>query len=327
MPRPAAEPLPHFSAGHDHGGMVLIPAGPFLMGEDSGEGFDADGEGPVREVDLDAFLIDETAVTNAQFARFVTATGYRTDAETFGWSYVFYAALHPKAAHAVMRASVPTVPWWLAVSGASWQAPEGPGSSTDDRQDHPVVHVSWRDAVAYAAWAGKRLPTEAEWEKAGRGGLHRQRFPWGNDLTPDGGHRCNIWQGDFPASNTAEDGYLATAPVRSFAPNGYGLWQMSGNVWEWTADYWSASWHVPAHPKTRHNPSGPHAGRARVIKGGSYLCHASYCNRYRLAARSHNDEDSTTGHMGFRCAASIQPHKPASQSPQSEHAGFQRGES
>lgn len=282
--------------------MAIIPAGPFRMGDDGADGFAADGEGPSRTVHVDAFLIDRTAVTNAAFERFISATGHQTDAERYGWSYVFHAALHPAAARFVMDAGVPAAPWWLAVHGATWQTPDGPGSGLEEREDHPVVHVSWRDASAYAAWAGKRLPTEAEWEKAARGGLDAKRFPWGDDLNPGGEHRCNIWQGEFPTRNTAEDGFLATAPVRSFRPNGYGLWNTSGNAWEWTADRWSPSWHAADRPETRHNPRGPNTGAARVIKGGSYLCHASYCNRYRNAARSFNDEDTTTGHMGFRCA-------------------------
>nr|WP_237351966.1 formylglycine-generating enzyme family protein [Rhizobium sp. ACO-34A] len=282
--------------------MVLIPAGTFRMGYEGPEGFPADGEGPERLVHVDAFLIDRTAVTNRDFERFVAATCHRTDAEQYGWSYVFHAALHPAATRAVMDAGVPTVPWWLAVREATWRAPYGPGSDLTGLEDHPVVHVSWRDATAYAAWAGKRLPTEAEWEKAARGGLDGKRFPWGDDLQPEGAHRCNIWQGDFPMLNTGEDGFLATAPAQSFEPNGYGLYNTSGNAWEWTADYWSASWHTTDRPETRNNPHGPQDGTSRVIKGGSYLCHVSYCNRYRNAARSFNEEDTTTGHMGFRCA-------------------------
>ncbi|MCE6076465.1 SUMF1/EgtB/PvdO family nonheme iron enzyme [Agrobacterium vitis] len=289
----------------DETAMALIPAGAFLMGNDNQEGFPADGEGPVREVFVDAFLIDRAAVTNAQFEHFVAATGYVTDAERYGWSYVFGAALHPDAGSAVMDAQISGAPWWLAVRGATWRSPDGPGSGIADREDHPVVHVSWRDAAAFAAGAGKRLPTEAEWEKAARGGLRQMRFPWGDTLEPQGEHRCNIWQGEFPMWNTAADGFLATAPVRSFQANDYGLFNTSGNVWEWTADRWSASWHVPDLPQTRHNPLGPDEGPSRVIKGGSYLCHASYCNRFRSAARSFNDEDSTTGHMGFRCASDV----------------------
>jgi sulfatase modifying factor 1 len=288
-------------------GMVLIPSGSFRMGDDGADGFPADGEGPTRRVHVDTFLIDRAAVTNAEFERFITATGHLTDAERYGWSYVFHAALHPAAARSVMDAGVPTTPWWLAVRGAIWRMPDGPGSDLSGREDHPVVHVSWRDAAAYAAWAGKRLPTEAEWEKAARGGLEGKRFPWGDELNPGGEYLCNIWQGNFPTMNTGDDGFLATAPAQSFRPNGYGLWNTSGNAWEWTADRWSASWHAADRAQTRRNPQGPETGTARVIKGGSYLCHASYCNRYRNAARSFNDEDTTTGHMGFRCASDAPP--------------------
>ena len=287
----------------DDARMVLVPAGSFLMGADDDDGFETDGEGPVREVELSEYLIDATAVHNRDFAAFVEDTGYVTDAERTGWSFVFHALLRPEERRAARRGIVPGAPWWLAVDGASWRAPEGPRSTLDDRGEHPVVHVSWRDADEYAAWCGKRLPTEAEWERAARGGLSQARYPWGDVLKPDGRHRCNIWQGRFPDINTGEDGFLGTAPVDAFAPNGFGLYNMSGNVWEWCDDWWSASWHAEAGAATRRDPPGPDAGDAKVIKGGSYLCHASYCNRYRVAARTCNAVDSSTGHMGFRCAA------------------------
>lgn len=285
--------------------MAVIPAGPFRMGGTDADGFPADGEGPVRDVTLAAFRIDVTAVTNRQFEAFVRATGHVTDAERFGWSFVFYAAVHPAAIPSVRAGRVPGAPWWRAVTGASWRQPEGPGSSVAARQDHPVVHVSHHDASAYAAWAGKRLPTEAEWEKAARGGLDQARYPWGNELTPGGEHRANIWQGAFPHENLAADGYLTTAPVTQYQPNGYGLYNMAGNCWEWCADWWSPTHHVPETTETRVNPAGPVQGVARVIRGGSYLCHASYCTRYRVSARTSNTPDSSTGHMGFRCASDI----------------------
>ncbi|MFD7206447.1 formylglycine-generating enzyme family protein [Streptomyces sp. NPDC059893] len=285
--------------------MLRIPGGAFLMGGDDADAFPEDGEGPVREVRLAPFLIDATTVTNRQFAKFVRSSGYRTDAERHGWSFVFYALVHPAARHAVRDGAVEQAPWWLAVEGACWSAPYGPGSAWTDLPNHPVVHVSWRDASAYAAWAGKRLPTEAEWERAARGGLERGRFPWGDELLPRGQHRCNIWQGRFPQDNTGEDGYLGTAPVKSYRANNYGLYNTSGNVWEWCSDWWSTTWHAAERPETRHDPAGPAAGEARVIRGGSYLCHASYCNRYRVAARTSNTPDSSTGHMGFRCAADL----------------------
>jgi formylglycine-generating enzyme required for sulfatase activity len=284
-------------------GMAAIAGGAFSMGGDDPDAFSDDGEGPVRMVTLHPFFIDATCVTNAQFAAFVKSTSYTTEAERFGWSYVFHLLLAPEAHHHVIEGTVPQAPWWLAVEGATWRAPDGPGSSFADRQNHPVVHVSWNDAAAYCVWAGKRLPTEAEWEMAARGGRVRARFPWGNELTPRGKHRCNIWQGQFPIVNTGEDGYMATAPVTTFAPNEYGLYNTSGNVWEWCSDWWSTGWHTEARPDTRNDPHGPPAGTDKVTKGGSYLCHASYCNRYRAAARTHNTPDSSTGHIGFRCAA------------------------
>lgn len=286
-------------------GMVAVPGGPFLMGGEDEDAFPADGEGPVREVTLAPFHIDAACVTNARFAVFVKATGYRTEAELIGWSYVFGSFVPPGSRHAVLPGTVPGAPWWRAVAGAHWRAPEGPGTSVGDRRDHPVVHMSWNDATAYARWAGKRLPTEAEWEKAARGGLVRARFPWGDELTPNGRHRCNIWQGDFPVRNTREDGFTGTAPVKAYAPNGFGLYNTSGNVWEWCADRFSADWHAEARPETRSDPAGPPHGGSRVLRGGSYLCHRSYCNRYRVAARTSNTPDSTTGHGGFRCALTV----------------------
>lgn len=278
-------------------GMIHLPGGTFLMGTDDEEGFLTDGEGPVREVYVNPFYIDACAVTNAQFATFVDATGYKTDAENYDWSFVFYSFLPPKVAKHAKRAV--EAPWWRAVNGACWKWPEGLGSYIRDRMDHPAIHVSWNDAMAYCAWAGKRLPTEAEREYAARGGLEQKTYPWGDELLPGGKHRCNIWQGDFPTHNTEEDGYAGTCPVRSFPPNGYGLYEVSGNVWEWCFDWFSAAFHVNG---PRHNPKGPPTGEAKVMRGGSYLCHTSYCNRYRVAARTSNTPDSSTENMGFRCA-------------------------
>ena len=276
--------------------MVLLAGGEFRMGADDGEGFPGDGEGPVRTVRVAPYAIDPHAVTNARFATFVKATGYRTDAERYGGSFVFHRFLRPEVAKLVTAQSE-TAPWWWYVPGACWKAPEGPGSSIAPRQDHPVVHVSWNDAGAYCAWAGTRLPREAEWEFAARGGLEERRYPWGDDLTPRGQHRCNIWQGDFPRQDAAEDGYAGTAPVSAFRPNGFGLYNTAGNVWEWCEDWFSPDFHVHG---PRDNPAGPPTGTTKVIRGGSYLCHASYCNRYRVAARSFNSPESSTGHTGFR---------------------------
>ncbi|MEU0844602.1 formylglycine-generating enzyme family protein [Streptomyces sp. NPDC005962] len=285
--------------------MLRIPGGTYAMGGDDADAFPEDGEGPVRAVRLSPFLIDATAVTNRQFAAFVRSSGYRTDAERHGWSFVFYALVLPGARRSVRDGTVAQAPWWLGVDGACWRAPYGPGSSWTDLSNHPVVHVSWRDASAYAHWAGKRLPTEAEWERAARGGLERSRFPWGDELLPRGQHRCNIWQGKFPQVNTGEDGYLGTAPVKAYRANNLGLYNTSGNVWEWCSDWWSTTWHAADRPEAREDPAGPPTGEAKVIRGGSYLCHASYCNRYRVAARTSNTPDSSTGHMGFRCAADL----------------------
>jgi formylglycine-generating enzyme required for sulfatase activity len=276
--------------------MVALPGGRFLMGTDDPVRYAADGEGPVREVTLRAFWIDATGVSNAQFAAFVEATGYVTDAERAGWSFVF-AGLLPDDFEDT--AAVASAPWWRQVFGASWQHPDGPQSNIDARQDHPVVHVSHTDALAYCAWSGKRLPTEAEWEYAARGGLEQKRYPWGDDLTPGGEQRCNIWHGTFPSNNTLDDGYYGTAPVDAFAPNGFGLYNMTGNAWEWCADWFTRDFLSGR----LEDPHGPALGSMRVIRGGSYLCHESYCYRYRVSARSGNTPDSATGNTGFRCAA------------------------
>ena len=229
------------------------------MGDSHGDGYAADGELPVHRVALSPYLIDTKAVTNAQFATFVKATDYITDAERDGVSAVFHLAVD--AAPADILQSAAGVPWWLAVRGADWRHPAGPRSDIGDLQNHPVVHVSWRDAQAYCRWAGKRLPTEAEWEHAARGGLDRARYPWGDELIHRGRWRCNIWQGEFPHRNTLDDGYLTTAPATAFAPNGYGLHNTVGNVWEWCQDAFRAD----RVRRPRERGSRPRPGRGRPV--------------------------------------------------------------
>ncbi|MEU5993124.1 formylglycine-generating enzyme family protein [Spirillospora sp. NPDC047418] len=260
--------------------MIALPGGTFRMGNEDANANPHDGEGPVRDVHVGPFKIDPHTVTNAEFAAFAEDTGYRTEAEHYGWSYVFKGLLTRDVADAAP--SPAGTPWWRAIEGAAWNRPEGPGSDVRDRGAHPVVHVSWNDAAAYAAWAGKRLPTEAEWEYAARGGLDQATYPWGDDLDPDGKTRCNIWRGTFPDHHDDRPGPVA---VDTYEPNAYGLYNTVGNVWEWCADPFASS------------------GGARAMRGGSYLCHDSYCNRYRVAARTGNTPDSSTGNTGFRCAA------------------------
>ncbi|XP_046493483.1 formylglycine-generating enzyme isoform X4 [Equus quagga] len=225
-----------------------------------------------------------------------------TKAEKFGDSFVFEGMLSEQVKSDIQQA-VAAAPWWLPVKGANWRHPEGPDSTVLHRPDHPVLHVSWNDAVAYCAWAGKRLPTEAEWEYSCRGGLQNRLFPWGNKLQPKGQHYANIWQGEFPVTNTGEDGFRGTAPVDAFPPNGYGLYNIVGNAWEWTSDWWTVHHSV----EETLNPKGPPSGKDRVKKGGSYMCHKSYCYRYRCAARSQNTPDSSASNLGFRCAADHLP--------------------
>jgi formylglycine-generating enzyme required for sulfatase activity len=270
--------------------------GTFLMGSPDAGGFPADGEGPVREVGLSPYRIACYAVTNAQFADFVRDTGYTTEAERYGWSFAFRNSVSAKAHDRVRRAPADT-PWWLAVPRAFWAQPEGLGSTVLDRMHHPVVHVSWNDAQAYCHWSRTRLPTEAEWEYAARGGLVQQRYPWGDELMAGGAHHCNIWQGRFPELDTGEDGYRSTAPVNAFQPNGFGLYNMVGNVWEWCADVFSSTYHQET---ATTDPLFSGWGSTRALRGGSFLCHVSYCNRYRVAARSSNAKDTSASNIGFR---------------------------
>lgn len=259
--------------------------------------FPGDLDSPRRRVRVSPFRISPHAVTNAEYATFVEETGYRTVAEQEGWSYVFHLFLDDIASFPDYAAAAP---WWRRVDGASWRNPEGPGSDWGDRADHPAVQIAWYDALAYCCWAGLRLPREAEWEFAARGGLARKRFPWGNELMPGGVHAMNTWQGDFPASNTMDDGWIGTAPVGSFPPNGYGLYEMTGNVWEWVQDLYGPR-PLPQRRAVR-DPKGPDSGTARIQRGGSYLCHVSYCDRYHVHSGTRNDPASSAGNCGFRVA-------------------------
>ena len=273
------------------------------MGSVAEEAWPEDGEGPVRNVTLRAFRIDRYAVTNAAFAEFVSATGYITEAEQYGWSFVFHLHL-TKAQRRELQTtrSVAGLEWWLAVPGASWKMPFGSESGTACKQDHPVVHVTWNDAARFAKWAGKRLPTEAEWEFAARGGLDQKLYPLGNSIRRKGKCLFNIFQGEFPRRDTGKDGYKGTCPVDTFEPNDFGLYNMVGNVWEWCQDWFDTDYHR-LRPDLTHNPGGPPAGTKRIQRGGSYLCHDSYCNRYRVSARIGNTPDSSGSNVGFRCAA------------------------
>lgn len=279
-------------------GLCEIPGGFFEMGTNKPR-YTVDLDGPARRVKVSGFRIGRLAVTNALFARFIAESGYRTTAEREGWSYVFAPFLEDAARHCDFAAGTP---WWRRVDGADWAHPEGPQSTIDARLDHPVVHVSWLDAQAFARFTGTRLPSEAQWEYAARGGLKGKRHPWGNQLVPASGHQQNVWQGHFPDQNLAEDGYAGTAPADHFAPNGYGLYNMTGNVWEWCQDGFGP---LPASLKGRPplDPVGAITSDERVTRGGSHLCHASYCERYYVHSRTPNTADSTTGHTGFRIAA------------------------
>ncbi len=280
-------------------GMVRIEGGAFRMGAEGAECWVADGEGPVREISLDSYFLDRTAVTNEAFAAFMETTGYQSEAERFGWSFVFHNQI-PKAHLKRIRFDRAFgIEWWAKVEGACWKKPGGSGTNIRKRMDHPVVHVSWHDARSFCQWAGKRLPTEAEWERAARGGDEGQIYPWGDELTPGGKHHCNIWQGRFPEEDTGADGYAGTAPARSFPSNLFGLYNMMGNAWDWVAD-WFDPRDAPAA-----NPLGSAKGSEKVIRGGSFLCHESYCNRYRNSARTKVTPDSTTCHLSFRCAMDV----------------------
>jgi formylglycine-generating enzyme required for sulfatase activity len=299
--------------------MVRIPRGTFRMGSDHHYAEEA----PSHRATVDSFWIDRTPVTNREFRKFVNATGYVTVAEIPPDPKEYPGALPHMLKAASLVFTPPRHPvdlrnwsqWWCFKAGANWRRPYGPRSSISGLEDHPVVHVAYRDAEAYAKWAGKDLPTEAEWEFAARGGLDGAEFAWGDEFTPGGRRMANTWQGTFPHQNLASDGYGRTLPVTAFPPNGYGLYDMIGNVWEWTSDWWSAQHEADA-PKACCIPENPRGGPQsasydpaqpevriprKVLKGGSHLCAPNYCRRYRPAARHAEPVDTSTSHVGFRC--------------------------
>jgi len=310
--------------------MRWIPAGEFTMGTDSSNS--QVNERPAHRVRLEGFWIDETPVTNAQFARFVKATGYETTAERAPVWEELKKQLPPgtpkpdpgQLVPGSLVYSPPAQPvplddmsnWWRWVPGASWRHPEGPASDLQGRESEPVVQVSWDDANAYAKWAGKRLPTEAEWEYAARGGLDGKRFSWGDEFRPAGKYMANTFQGHFPDKNEPEDGYPKRSPVKSFPPNAYGLYDMAGNVWQWTGDWYRADYFAdlahaglarsPKGPRESFDPSDPYAQK-RVVKGGSFLCNVSYCESYRPSARRGTPPDTGSEHVGFRCVKGATP--------------------
>jgi formylglycine-generating enzyme required for sulfatase activity len=305
--------------------MVWIPGGEFTMGTDAREG--RPEERPAHRVRVDGFFMDATEVTNSEFRAFVAATGYVTTAEKAPsleeiMSQSPPGTSPPPPEKLVAGAMVFTPPagrvdlndvshWWAWIPGANWRHPEGPGSTIEGRDNHPVVHVSWDDATAFARWAGKRLPTEAEWEYAARGGLRSKFYLWGDERPSGGRALANIWQGEFPHLNTATDGFARTSPVKTFPPNGYGLFDMAGNVWEWCADWYDHGLYPrraglgvivnPVGPERSFDPSRPYEP-LRVQRGGSFLCSDSYCSRYRPSARQGNSPDTGMSHVGFRCA-------------------------
>ncbi|MDR3696820.1 formylglycine-generating enzyme family protein [Mucilaginibacter sp.] len=319
-----SNPAASIAAKPSHNGMVWIKTGTFMMGGDNNQA--ADDEYPKHKVTVDGFWMDTTEVTNAEFAKFVLATGYITTAERKPDWNALKKQLPPGTAKPddslLVAASLVFDPpnhavdlndytqWWQWKKGANWRHPHGPGSNIKGKEHYPVVHVSWFDAVAYSKWAGKRLPTEAEWEWAARGGLQNKIYPWGNEAMDEGKPKANTWQGHFPYQNTLRDKFYGLAPVASFPANGFGLYDMAGNVWEWCADYYNNTYYQtinraggiknPQGPLKSYDPAEPYT-KKRVIRGGSFLCNESYCSGYRVSRRMKSSEDSGLEHVGFRC--------------------------
>lgn len=320
------KPNPVRPAGPAPSGMVWVPGGEFSMGSDDPRAMPHGGNeamedaGPVHRVYVDGFWMDKTDVTNEQFARFVAATGYVTVAERkpsasdfplapkdnlVPGSIVFHPPSHPVSLDDPYQ-------WWAYVPGANWRHPVGPHSSIKERENLPVVQIAYEDAAAYAKWAGKRLPTEAEWEFAARGGLAGKRYAWGDGLNPSGRWMANTHQGDFPGHDSGEDGYAGIAPVASFAPNAYGLYDMSGNVWQWVADWYRPDYYAQIAGSVARNPHGPPSSfdplepgvPKRVQRGGSFLCTEQYCTRYMVGTRGKGEVSSASNHIGFRCVKS-----------------------
>lgn len=324
-----AKPVQIIKGSGETAGMVWIPAGEYQMGAAQQDQFARTDERPAHRVTVGGFWMDETEITNAQYQAFVKATGYKTIAERAPDWEEMKKQLPPGTPKPPPEVLVPgslvfrqpggPVPldnvgnWWAYTAHADWKHPEGPNSSIAGKENHPVVHIAWEDAVAYAKWAGKRLPTEAEWEWAARGGIAGALFAWGNEPIEQGETKANTWQGHFPDQNTKQDGFFASAPVKSFKPNGYGLYEMAGNVWEWCADWYRPDYYATTNrPEGINNPQGPADSfdpdeptvPKRVQRGGSFLCHDSYCASYRVSARMKASPDTGLMHAGFRLVKS-----------------------